>query len=115
MLFIGIFRFFPYITLVNFCFQATGHNCSHISYLGFVVWCLAQVCQTQGVDHISNDGLSINAHLASYYIATWVCRGEEGSNPVSLPLVFFMAYIKTSTAGPRPAPRATGTLRFTAE
>ena len=81
----------------------------------FVVWCLAQVCQTQGVDHISNDGLSINAHLASYYIATWVCRGEEGSNPVSLPLVFFMAYIKTSTAGPRPAPRATGTLRFTAE
>ena len=85
------------------------------SHAMVVVWCLAQVCQTQGVDHISNDGLSINAHLASYYIATWVCRGEEGSNPVSLPLVFFMAYIKTSTAGPRPAPRATGTLRFTAE
>ena len=27
-LFIGIFRFFPYITLVNFCFQATGHGFS---------------------------------------------------------------------------------------
>ena len=25
---IGIFRFFPYITLVNFCFQATGHSFS---------------------------------------------------------------------------------------
>ena len=27
-LFIGIFRFFPYITLVFFCFQATGHSFS---------------------------------------------------------------------------------------
>ena len=27
-LFIGIFRFFPYITLVIFCFQATGHSFS---------------------------------------------------------------------------------------
>ena len=27
-LFIGIFRFFPYITLVNFLFQATGHSFS---------------------------------------------------------------------------------------
>ena len=27
-LFIGIFRFFPYITLVNLCFQATGHSFS---------------------------------------------------------------------------------------
>ena len=27
-LFIGIFRFFPYITLVNFGFQATGHRFS---------------------------------------------------------------------------------------
>ena len=27
-LFIGIFRFFPYITLVNFWFQATGHSFS---------------------------------------------------------------------------------------
>ena len=27
-LFMDIFRFFPYITLVNFCFQATGHNFS---------------------------------------------------------------------------------------
>ena len=27
-LFIGIFRFFPYITLVNFWFQATGHRFS---------------------------------------------------------------------------------------
>jgi len=29
MLFIGIFRFFSYITLVNFWFQATGHSFSH--------------------------------------------------------------------------------------
>ena len=27
-LFIGIFRFFPYIILVNFSFQATGHSLS---------------------------------------------------------------------------------------
>ena len=27
-LFIGIFRFFPYITLVNFWFQASGHSFS---------------------------------------------------------------------------------------
>jgi len=27
-LFMDIFRFFPYITLVIFCFQATGHNFS---------------------------------------------------------------------------------------
>ena len=27
-LFIGIFLFFPYITLVNFCFQATSHSFS---------------------------------------------------------------------------------------
>ena len=27
-LFIGIFQFFPYITLVNLCFQATGHSFS---------------------------------------------------------------------------------------
>ena len=27
-LFIGIFQFFPYITLVNFWFQATGHSFS---------------------------------------------------------------------------------------
>ena len=28
VIFTGIFRFFPYITLVNFWFQATGHTFS---------------------------------------------------------------------------------------
>ena len=37
-LFIGIFRFFPYITLVNFWFQATGHSFSPRNVIQYLGW-----------------------------------------------------------------------------
>ena len=42
-LFIGIFRFFPYITLVNFWFQATGHSFSPRN----VIFGLREPCTTK--------------------------------------------------------------------
>merc|ERR1711923_229321 len=39
-LFIGIFRLFPYITLVNFWFQAPGHSFSPRN----VIWGLREPC-----------------------------------------------------------------------
>ena len=54
-LFIGIFRFFPYITLVIFfCFQATGHSFSCRN----MIFGLRESCT------IGNDGISVVSIVA---------------------------------------------------
>ena len=45
-LFIGIFRFFPYITLVHFLFQATGHSFTPRNVIFWVEWSLGYKKET---------------------------------------------------------------------
>ena len=65
-LFIGIFRFFPYITLVNFWFQASGHSLS----TRIVIFGLSKPCTIENW-RLLNFGPILDDRLKEKLLKPW--------------------------------------------